>query len=279
MRGSLCSLGLGARLPFRIQKNWACNCRFALPAHLGQCLHLALHDVFLCDWLASADFWFQANTWSSMFVQHLVGAHPFATSVLLGFDLHSTCISFPSRSGESSISFSISSLYIGHRFPFHVGSRCHRGENQVFPPLHSAMDSIRDPAELRQALQFIYNTDAQQLSTVMRAGPGEGRSKLLMALTLSTDSALRFHYDSPAESSIDKGTGKGKDPVRRTDNSTSTDPLHSGPSDATPAVPPKTEEARHLHPLQRLPLHCQLRRLLDRLPLQERVDRRGLSST
>ncbi|CAE7590828.1 unnamed protein product, partial [Symbiodinium sp. KB8] len=43
----------------------------------------------------------------------------------------------------------------------------------------------------------------------MRAGPGEGRSKLLMALTLSTDSALRFHYDSPAESSIDKGAGKG----------------------------------------------------------------------
>ena len=32
--------------------------------------------------------------------------------------------------------------------------------------------------------------------------------------------------------------------MRRTDNnSTSTDPLHSGPSDSTPAAPPKTEEA------------------------------------
>ena len=64
------------------------------------------------------------------------------------------------------------------------------------------MDSIRDPAELRQALQFIYNTDTQQLATVMRAGPGEGRSKLLMAVTLSTDSALRFHYENQSEPSI-----------------------------------------------------------------------------
>ena len=104
------------------------------------------------------------------------------------------------------------------------------------------MDSIRDPAELRQALQFIYNTEAQQLATVMRAGPGEGRSKLLLAITLSTDSALRFHYDSQAESSTDKGAGKGKDPVRRTDNSTSTDPVHSVHGDATGADPPKPVE-------------------------------------
>ena len=105
------------------------------------------------------------------------------------------------------------------------------------------MDSIRDPAELRQALQFVYNTDAQQLATVMRAGPGEGRSKLLLAITLSTDSALRFHYESPPESSTDKGAGKGKRTVRRTDNSTSTDPIHSVQSDATAAEPPKTVEA------------------------------------
>ncbi|CAE7365802.1 unnamed protein product, partial [Symbiodinium microadriaticum] len=109
----------------------------------------------------------------------------------------------------------------------------------IFP---AAMDSIRDPAELRQALQFIYNTEAQQLATVMRAGPGEGRSKLLLAITLSTDSALRFHYDSQAESSTDKGAGKGKDPVRRTDNSTSTDPIHSVQGDATVADPPKPVE-------------------------------------
>ena len=44
--------------------------------------------------------------------------------------------------------------------------------------------------------------------------------------------------------SIEKGAGKGKEPsVRRTDNSTSTDPLHSVQADATAEVPPKAEEA------------------------------------
>ena len=94
------------------------------------------------------------------------------------------------------------------------------------------MDNIRDPAELRQALQFIYSTDTQQVATVIRAGPNEGRSKLLMALTLSTDSALRFHYEALGEKGHPKGAGKGKDaPVGRTDNSTSTEPTYTMPSD------------------------------------------------
>ena len=65
-----------------------------------------------------------------------------------------------------------------------------------------------------------------------------------MAISLSTDSALRFHYENPSEPSIEKGAGKGKEPsVRRTDNSTSTDPLHSVQGDATAAGPAKTDEA------------------------------------
>ena len=98
------------------------------------------------------------------------------------------------------------------------------------------------PRKIKLSEATPQKTHAQQLATVMRAGPGEGRSKLLMAITLSTDSALRFHYETP-ESSIEKGAGKGQDPVRRTDNSTSTDPLHSMQGDATAAGPPKTEEA------------------------------------
>ena len=62
----------------------------------------------------------------------------------------------------------------------------------------------------------------------------EGRSKLLMALTLSTDSSLRFHYEALGEKGPAKGAGKGKDaPVGRTDNSTSTEPTYTMPSDPT----------------------------------------------
>ena len=45
-----------------------------------------------------------------------------------------------------------------------------------------------------------------RLSFPVRAG-----QKLLMALTLSTDAALRFHYESPGDRGADKGSGKGKD--------------------------------------------------------------------
>ena len=90
------------------------------------------------------------------------------------------------------------------------------------------MDNIRDPQEVRSALQFLYDTDVHQLSAVIRGGPDTGKSKLLLSLTLSTDAILRFHYEKG-----DKGGGKGSFPSRTSDNSTSTDALHMQQQDAT----------------------------------------------
>ncbi|CAE7330554.1 spn-E, partial [Symbiodinium necroappetens] len=93
----------------------------------------------------------------------------------------------------------------------------------------SAMEKIRDPSEVRTALQFLYDTDVQQLSSVIRGGPDSGRSKLLLSLTLSTDASLRFHYE--------KGSGKSATSTRTTDNSTSTDPVsgQTAPSNPLPS--------------------------------------------
>ena len=103
----------------------------------------------------------------------------------------------------------------------------------------------------------------------------EGRSKLLMALTLSTDSSLRFHYEALGEKGPAKGAGKGKDaPVGRTDNSTSTEPTYTMPSDPTTDSAKLSVELHYLPPLQLVPpryLPALHRGPLPQLPLAQAI--------
>ena len=117
-----------------------------------------------------------------------------------------------------------------------IALHCSLGNCHIFPVSFVEPWTISGIQLNFEVHYTLCNTDTQQLATVIRAGFSEGRSKLLIALTLSTDAALRFHYEAAAEKGADKGSGKGKDiPSGWTDNSTSTEPAYTQPQDYTPA--------------------------------------------
>ena len=132
-------------------------------------------------------------------------------------------------------------------------SRSRRHFSVVASPLgflHYIMENVRNEEEIKKALKLLYDTDLNQLAGVIASGPSAGRSKLLWAVTLSTDREMRAVREpaggtassspsdaAPAKETITSGGGSSGDTSQPASKPSSDPPNIRPVAPMSPSVP------------------------------------------